>query len=352
VKENEMEDVREVSAELHRLAESEAMDPLDTARVLERGRRGRRRRKLIGAGGAVAGVAVIAIGASLLPNLSSADSQPGVAADPPGQFGPVPGVPRGEASADQRITHEEAERRCALRNPKETRKLQGSGEARSGHLAMYEFKMGASGTDCIIPGGDKPSAELVAAAAKDPLPKSTADKLRNCSVLAWVDLTGWQVVAVDESKTAGRAALVAISPTGHKVAECELTAEKGGLGDFSRTTTFATLTKLGGDDPVLNPADKSARSAMYSAAGGSGRGQPGCTGKVCTGWEHIGWGRVASKAATTVRMRIGNGPAYQVPVGEGGWFAFTWRTSNSYKLGDRPKIAAYDRAGKIVKVIQ
>jgi hypothetical protein len=353
VKENEMEDVREVSAELHRLAESEAMDPLDTTRVLERGRRGRRRRKLIGAGGAVASIAVIAVGASLLPNLSSADSQSGVAGGeaPNSQFGPVPGVPRGEASADQRITHEEAERRCALRNPDEKRKLQGKGTARSGHPAMYEFKVGAKGVDCIIPGGDKPSAALVAAAAKDPLPKSTADKLRNCSVVAWVDLTGWQVVAVDESKTAGRAALVAVSPTGRKVAECELTAEKGPFGDHIRSTTFATLTNLGADDPVLNPADKSARTPMYAAGGGSGRGQS-CTAGICNGWEQVGWGRVASKAATTVRMHIGTGPVYQVPVGEGGWFAYTWRTSTKYKLNDRPKIAAYDRAGKIVKVIE
>ncbi len=344
-----MEDVREVSAALHRLAESEGMDPLDTTLLLERGRRGRRRRKLIGTGGAVAGVAVIALGASLLPNLSSAGNQPGVAGDQAAnsQFGPVPGIPRGEASADQRITHEEAERRCALRNPEETRKLEGLGTARAGHMAMYEFKVGAKGVTCIIPGGDKPSAALVAAAAKDPLPKSTADKLRNCSVLAWIDVTGWQVVASDESKVLNEAALVAISPTGHKVVECELSGDKTFSGERERNTTFATLTKLGSDDPVLNPADKSARADMYEAAGGGG----GCTAGTCTKYGMTGWGRVSSKAAVTVRVRIGNGPVYQVPVGEGGWFAYTWTTTKSvFKLKDQPKVAAYDRAGKVVKV--
>jgi hypothetical protein len=347
VKENEMEDVHEVSAELRRLAESEAMGPLDTTQVLQRGRRGRRRRKLLGAGGAVAGVAVIALGASLLPNLTSAGNPPSVAG-PPEQFGPVPGVPRGEASADQRITHEEAERRCALRNPDETRKLEGKGTARSGHMMMYEFKVGAKGTDCIVPGGDKPSAELVAAAAKDPLPKSTADKLRNCSVLAWVDVTGWQVVASDESKTLGQAEVVAISPTGHKVMECAFQTDVPSRTGLQGNTTFATLTNLTSSDPVLNPADKSPRTDMYAAGGGGGA----CTAGVCHGWGMSGWGRVASKDAATVRLRIGNGRIYQVPVGEGGWFAFTWKSTARYKQGTLPKVAAYTKAGKVVKVFE
>lgn len=343
-----MEDVREISAELHRLAESEATRPLDAAQVLQRGRRGRRRRKLFGAGGAVAGVAVIAVGASLLPNLSSADGQPGVAG-PQAQFGPVPGVPRGEAGADQRITMDEAQRRCELRNPDEKRKLQDTKGARSGHVSMYDIKVGEQkATPCIVPGGDRPSAELVAAAAKDPMPKSIAGKLRNCSVLTWVDVTGWQVVASDESKALGQAVVVAISPTGHKVMECSLLTNVPLATGLQGNTTFATLTNLNSSDPVLNPAAKSGRTDMYVGGGGGGP----CTAGVCNGWGMSGWGRVASKDAVAVRLRIGSGPIYQVPVGEGGWFAYTWRSSTKYKQGTFPKVAAYTKDGKIVKVFE
>ena len=344
-----MEDVREVSAELHRLADSEPLDPFDTKQVLERGRRGRRRRRLYGAGGAVAGVAAIAITASLLPNLTSADTKPNVANPAQNsEFSPVPGVPSGEAGADQRITKEEATRRCSLRNPNEKRPLQGTGTFRSGHLVMYDAQRGQQYAQCIVPGGDKPSAELIAAVAKDPLPVSTADKLRNCSVISWVDLTKWQVVATDQSKALGRAEIVAVSPSGHKVVECGLSAHRSVMSEMERNTTFATLTNLQGNDPVLDPSDKSVRADMYAGAGGGG----GCENGMCTTYGMTGWGRVKSTAATTVRLRIGSGPVYQVPVGPGGWFAYTWTTKSKYKLTDQPKVAAYDRHGKVVKVFE
>ncbi|WP_371405419.1 hypothetical protein OHA10_07405 [Kribbella sp. NBC_00662] len=344
-----MEDVREVSAELHRLAESEPLDPFDTTQLLRRGQRGRRRRKLVGVGGTVVGVAAIAVAASLLPNLVSADSTPGIADQSPknSQFDPVPGVPGGEAGADQRITKEEATRRCALRYPDEKRPLQGGGPGvRSGHVMLYEVKNGEMFAQCIVPGGDRPKPALVAAAAKDPLPASTANKLRNCSVLAWIDLTDWQVVALDQSKALKQAEVVAISPSGHKVVECRLSGEKGFSGEADGNTTFATLTNLTGSDPVLDPSDKSVRSDMYAGGGGGG----GCTNGICTTYGMTGWGRVKSTAATTVRLRIGSGPVYQVPVGQGGWFAYTWTTKTKYKIHDQPKVAAYDKNGKVVKV--
>jgi hypothetical protein len=348
VKENEMDDVREISAELHRLADSETMQPLDTTELLTRGRRTRRRRKLLGTGGAIAGVAVIALGASLLPDLSSADSQPGVAGGPPDQFQPVPGVPRGEAGADQRISVAEAQRRCELRNPDQKRKLINTKGARSGHVALYDLKVGDKKDLCIVPGGDRPSPELVAAADKDPMPKSIAGKLRNCAVLAWIDVTGWQVVASDESKALGQAEVVAVSPTGHKVMDCSLHTNVPGATGLQGDTTFVTLTNLTSSDPQLNPAVKSGRTDMYVGGGGSGA----CTAGVCKGWGTSGWGRVASKDAVTVRLRIGNGPVYQVPVGEGGWFAYTWKTSAPHPQKTYPKVAAYDKAGKIVKVFE
>jgi hypothetical protein len=348
-----MEDVREVSEELHRLAESEPAAPLDTDQLLQRGRRGVRRRRLLGAGGAVAGVAVVALAASLLPNLTSADGGPEVAAartQNPG-FEPVPGVPSGEDGADQRISKAEATQRCALRYPDETNPLRGGDTMRSGHPALYDVKTGVPRQHfmCLVPGGDKPSKALAAAAAKDPLPRSMADKLRNCSVAAWIDVTDWQVVASDESKAMQQAEIVAVSPSGTKVVDCRLSSRKDSVGELAAGTTFATLTKLGSDDPVLDPADKSPRTDMYAAGGGSAGG---CEAGTCPGYQMNGWGRVASKAATTVRLQIGTGPAYTVPVGKGGWFAFTWRSDNSYPMKLQPKVAAYDRNGKLVKTFR
>ncbi|WP_329003806.1 hypothetical protein OHA18_10695 [Kribbella sp. NBC_00709] len=345
-----MEDVREVSAELRRLAETEALDHFDTTQVLERGRRGLRRRKLFGVGGAVAGIAAIAVAASLLPNLTSADQQPGVAGQKQNSlFEPIPGVPRGEAGADQRITKEEATRRCSLRYPDEKRPLQGRDPGiRSGHLMMYDIKIGEKEAQCIVPGGDKPTAALIAAAAKDPLPASTAGKLRNCSVVAWVDVTDWQVVASDQSKALKRAELIAVSPSGHKVLDCGLSSDKGFPGVLENNTSFATLTNLTGSDPVLDPSDKSVRTDMYAGGGGGG----GCDNGICSTYGMTGWGRVKSTAATTVRLRIGSGPVYKVPVGPGGWFAYTWSTNSKYKIKDQPKVAAYDKNGKIVKVFE
>ena len=348
-----MEDVREISAELHRLADSEPLDPFDTAQVLRRGQRGRRRRKLLGVGGAITGVAAIAVAASLLPNVNSADDKPPAAKDTRTQnagFGPVPGVPSGEAGADQRITKAEATRRCSLQNPGEKRPLQGAtdGKARSGHLMMYEVENGQKYAQCTVPGGDRPSAALVAAAAKDPLPARMADKLRNCSVISWIDVTDWHVVASDQSKEMQKAAIVAISPSGHKVVNCELSAEKGPLPEMERSATFTTLTNLNGSDPVLDPADKSVRADMYAAGGGGG----GCDKGICSTYGMTGWGRVKSTAATTVRLRIGSGRAYEVPVGRGGWFTFTWTTKAKYKITEHPKVAAYDRNGKVIKVFE
>ena len=347
-----MEDVREVSAELHRLADSEPLDPFDTDALLTRGHRGRRRRKLLGVGGAVAGVAAIAVAASLLPGLTSANDKPGVANDHTQHagFSPVPGVPSGEAGADQRITKAEATRRCSLQNPGEKRPLEGAtdGNARSGHLMLYQIKIGEKSGHCTVPGGDRPSAALVAAAAKDPVPAGMADKLRNCSVIAWIDVTDWRVVASDQSKALGKAAIVAISPSGHKVVDCELSSAKQPGSELSRSATFLTLTNLNSSDPVLDPSDKSVRADMYAGAGGGG----GCVNRTCSIYGMSGWGRVKSTTATTVRLRIGSAPAYEVPVGPGGWFAYTWFTKSKYKITDQPKVAAYDKTGKVVKVFQ
>ncbi|GAA1135472.1 hypothetical protein GCM10009630_37860 [Kribbella jejuensis] len=344
-----MEDVREVSAELHRLAADEPLEPFDTTRILERGRRGRRRRRLLGVGGAAAGVAAVALVVSLVPNLTAADKQPTVAGSQQHSalFEPVPGVPSGEDGADQRISKEEATRRCALRNPQEHRQLSATGGFRSGSLTTYDLKNGAKEAQCIIPGGDRPTAALVAEVRRLPATADVAGQLKICSVLAWVDVTNWQVVAVDRSKALGQAVLVAVSPSGRKAMSCNLLNDKTLLGGPG-STRFLTLTDIRGDDPALDPADKSARTDLYVAGGGGGP----CSTANCSTYNLTGWGRVASKDATDVRLRIGSGPVYKVPVSKGGWFAFTWVNTSRSKLSDHPKVAAYDRSGKLVKTFQ
>jgi hypothetical protein len=343
-----MDDVREIRAELQRLAEAEAMDPLDTARLLARGHRGRRRRTVLTAGAAIGGVAVIALAASLLPSLGVAGKQPGVAGDQ-GQvsmFEPVPGVPRGEAGAGQTVTKEEATRRCALRYPQYTQPVEGTGSYQAGRTTMYEMKIGEKYAECTIPGGDKPSAALVAAATKDPMPTSAAGQLRNCSVHLWVDLTRWRVVASDQSKRLATTMLVAISPSGRKAVACQLAPSRMGGASAGGHAQFLTLNSLGASDPILTPAKGTRPADLFVASGGGSY----CPGTPCTGnYHYIGWGRVSS-TATKVRLELGPGPAHEVPVTDG-WFAFSWLSPGPDDTVTRPRLTAYDAAGKVVKVI-
>lgn len=337
-----MEDVREVREELHRLVETEALDPFDTTALLARGRRGRRRRTVLTVGTAITGVAVIAAVATLAPGLGLAEQQPGVAGIQTSDFEAVPGVPRGEEAAGQKITREEAVRRCALRYPDQKNQLEGRGTVAAGSTLMYEVRTGEKFATCTVPGGDKPSAALVAAAAKDPLPATTAGKLRNCSVQLWVDLTGWRLVASDQSKPLGTTMLVAISPSGRKSVACELQPE--GLGGPG-ASPFLTLNALGPNDPITSeakPAD------LFVAGGGGGSFCPRT--KCSDRYNYTGWGRV-STTATKVRLELGPGPVHEVPVTEG-WFAFTWLSPGPDNKVKDPRLTAYNAAGKVVKVIR
>ncbi|MFF0265331.1 hypothetical protein [Kribbella sp. NPDC004536] len=340
-----MEDVREVSAELHRLADDEPLQPLDTMQVLERGRRGRRRRRLLGAGGAAAGVAAVALAVSLVPNLIAADKQPTVAGS--GQqsasFEPVPGVPRGEEAADQRIKRAEAERRCALQNPQEKRPLQPQTYYRVGDMTQYQIKSGQQYAECTVPGGDRPTAATIAAAAADPFPRSTADQLLKCSVQSWIDLTGWRVVASARSDSLTRSELLAVSPSGRKLVACGISKSKTVAPRSPVSTAFFTLDRLGSSDPILAPATQGKPAELFVAGGG---GLGSCTNDTCSGYNWVGWGRVPN--ATEVRLSIGNGPVTKVPVKDG-WFAFTWEAHNKYDIKAQPKGGAYDQNGKLIR---
>jgi hypothetical protein len=355
VKENEMEHDNEVSAELHRLATNEHFDPLDTTQLLTRGHRGRRRRTLLTITGTAAGVAAIALAATLGPGLASAGkTTPPVAGQTKAfavgkkpqnpDFLPVPGVPSGEDAADQRLDQTEALRRCALRNPHEKRPLRKQGHYRSGDDTQYDLQIGQNWAECTVPGGDRPKPALVAAAAADPLPTGIADQLRNCSVQAWIDVTDWRVVATDRSNTLRRSILLAVSPSGHKLVACELSSEKGMPGAKRTSTSFFSLDKLDTGDPVLLPIPKNGYAELFTAAGGS---LGGCNNHVCTGYNYVGWGRAAA-GASEVRLSIGSSKVTTIPVHDG-WFAFTWAMHATFNEKTQPKVVAYDAHGKVVR---
>lgn len=342
-----MDDVRDVTAELRRIAESEPLDTLDTTPLLERGRRGRRRRRILGVGGAVAAVAAVVAAATLLPGLGSAGEAPVAKTTTRPQnpnFEPVPGVPYGEAAADQRISQAEAERRCALQNPQEKRPLRRQTYYRVGHTAQYEIENGQKYAECTVPGGDRPKPALIATAAADPLPHSTAAQLLKCSVQSWIDLTDWKVVASDRSDELARTLLLAVSPSGRKLVECNVSNSKLSELDPRVSTAFYTLSKLGPSDPAFTPAPQGKPAEMFTAGGGGWGG--GCTANICPGYNYVGWGRVSD--ATEVRLSIGNGPVTKIPV-TNGWFAFTWVAHNKFNIKDQPKVAAYNRTGKLVR---
>ncbi|MEI8412853.1 MULTISPECIES: hypothetical protein [unclassified Kribbella] len=344
-----MDDVREVGEELRRLADAEQLDPFDTATLLQRGRRGRRRRKLLAVGGTAVSVAAVAVAAAVLPNLDTAGDGSRVAgggqdAGANSSFGPVPGVPRGEESAGQKLTEEEATRRCALRYPQYTRPL-GRGMFVSGRTVEYETEVGQKFQECTIPGGDKPSAELIAAARRDPMPTSTAGQLRNCSVQLWVDLTNWRVTASDQVKGFATS-LVAVSPSGRKAVSCLLDpSADGAMMSYRSNSMFLTLNAL---DDALDPVVPGGSGYAELRAGSSGSAH--CPGTPCKGWYALEYGRVAANI-TKVRIQLTGYPQVHDVTVTDGWYAIAW-LNRSFKGSDpHYTITGYDKTGKAVKVI-
>lgn len=358
-----MEDTREVSAELHRLADTEPLDPFDAGTVLTRGRRGLRRRRLLGVSGAVAGVAAAALAVTLIPSLITAGNDAGVAGSGQtenSQFSAVPGVPRGEDGAGQRISKEEAERRCALRYPGANYPLEEytgrSAGFKSVSTRRYDVrkdpKSGGHGGACSIPGGDKPSAALVAAAKADPDPKDAAGQLRNCSVKAWVDMTKWHIQVSDRLDQApeGRypafrnSRLLAISPSGKTVIACQPRATTVVGEDYGWGVTAVRLDDLGTDYPRVEWPDgtlgKEIAVMMY--------GQSDCDdkGEFCDRSLSSGWGRAPANTAKIV-VQVGSGPKYEAPLNDG-WFTFTALDKTKHAGDERMTVRAYDQNGNLL----
>ena len=351
-----MEDTREVSAELRRLADTEPLDHFDTGKVLARGRRGLRRRRFLAAGGAIAGVAAAALAVTLIPNLTTTGNDPGVAGTRTenSQFSPVPGVPRGEDGAGQRISRQEAARRCALRYPGAKGTMKGSTGFRSVSSQIYIRKMSAGDPVtpyCTIPGGGKPSAALVAAAKADPFPKDPADQLRNCSVNAWVDMTTWHILVSDRLNLDGeknyrgfsRELLIAISPSGKTAIACQLTRDEIQQGaGYGWGATAVRLDDLDTDYPRIEWPDGTRGKEIATIL----PERTDCNGNICGRSLPTGWGQAPANTAKVV-VQIGSGPTYESPLKDG-WYAFTALDKNSHSNDEHLKVRAYDKDGKLL----
>ncbi|MEU4393870.1 hypothetical protein [Kribbella sp. NPDC023855] len=347
MKENEMDDVRDLGAQLHRLAATDPLDPIDARALLDRGRRGKRRRKLLSVGGVAVGVAAVAIAASILPNLGTAKDQPGVAGTvtttgtstgtggAAGEaFGPVPGVPRGEAALGKTLPAAEVVRRCTLRYPQYKRPLRHPGGGPTGMTVLYQPQKGDPPMACTIPGGDKPSAALVAAAQREPMPTTAAGQLRNCSVLFWSDLTKWRVTATETAPGIGTS-LIALSPSGRTAVACDLSptlpTDAAPLGSSTGFLTGAMINRTAIDPALSGSLD----CATY--------------GKPCKGFTYRGQGRISPQVAK-LRIEPANGLGVHEVKVQDGWYAVMWKAKgNSTEWGG--KLTAYDAAGKVLKTL-
>ncbi|MEV5961586.1 hypothetical protein AB0L70_07460 [Kribbella sp. NPDC051952] len=329
----------DVGAELRRLAGQDPLGPIDAHALLDRSRRGRRRRRLLSAGGGIAGVAAVVIAASLLPNLNTADNQPAVSGTQPAVktatpgFTPVPGAPRGEEGINQKLSYAEASRRCALRYPGIKRSIQKNSFWYSGDTVRFELKAGDHDAMCTIPGADKPSAGLVAAARRDPMPATAAGQLRNCSVLFWTDLTKWRILT-SETEPGRAISLTAMSPSGRSVVNCNLAPA---WQDFA--------TPFGSGPRMLTVADfaRQAFDKNFSVSGGQV-----CQGRECEGWLFVGQGRVASNIAK-IRIESKAGVHHDVKVVDG-WYSVAWLNNDPQGRPDG-KVTAYDKNGNVLKVL-
>ncbi|WP_405070529.1 hypothetical protein OG558_13370 [Kribbella sp. NBC_01510] len=332
----------DIGAELRRLAGADPLDPIDAPALLARAHRGRRRRRLLSAGGGVAGVAVVAIAASLLPNLNTADRQPAVtgtnalatkAVQP--DFTPVPGIPRGEAGAAVKLTLAEATRLCTLRYPQNKRPLTPNFFWSTTHTVPYAQQQGERFALCTIPGGDQPSRALAAAAQRDPMPAEASAQLRNCSVMFWTDLRNWRVMASDTAP--GRVThLIAVSPSGREYVDCALVPKPDG------TATPA------GSGPGIYAVDAGGRLKFddHFAQWYVGYSQ-GCTG--CETKYYDGTGRTDSNIARIRIAPVGSRNVHDITLHDG-WFALSWFDPDSHGTG-KFKLTAYDKNGNVLKVV-
>jgi hypothetical protein len=314
-----MQNDLEIGAELQRLASDDPLNPVDVTGLLERGRRGRRRRRIGSVTGLAAGVAVIGVGAALVPGIVRAHREPEVAATAQALFTPMPGVPQGEAALGN-LSQKEAERRCTVRygvrplakfDPRVYR-------ATMGIMSPLSKKNDLFGPGCIVPGDSKPTAEASALAKADPVPQTADGQLRNCSVQFWHDLTKWRVVTTERVEGAlGNKVLrlLAVSPTGRSAVSCglPLSAESAYLAKVSRPSILTAQTE---------------RLVPLSDVGATN------------------YGRV-DLAIARIQVKSPTGATHDVTV-TNGWFSLYAPTDDLRNA----TLTAYDASGQVIKTVK
>ena len=326
-----MKDDQDIRGTLDRLAAGHPLDPMDSGRLLERGRRGRRRRRWSAAGSSsLAAVSVVALVATISPGPDAPTTEipppagsPSRTAKAPG-FTPLPGVPGGDQALDT-LTAAEVVRRCQLRGrPLWNHEVLGNGRQATGST-VFTMKLQERDRTCSIPGDSRPSKALIAAASADPVPADDAGRLRNCSVKIWHDLTRWRVMAKDTQPGVGTN-LVALSPSGRYVLFCTLTARGQTLLDAGSTYLTSKFRRTSMQGPPI---------AGHQTCGNR---QP------CLGYLFSEAGRVTQGIAR-IRLTAKNGRTHDLKVNDG-WYALAWgdRDPNGPDL----TVTKYDASGRVV----
>jgi hypothetical protein len=340
---------QEIGAELRKLAAQDPLDPISGQQLLQRGRKGKLRRRI--AGGAsvvVAASAAVVVAAGVLPGLGSSGGTGGeapvaggggVSADSAASAGkdmfqPLAGVPHGEAALGE-LSPTEAVRRCVLRYPGATYAAGDDKRHPRGYRAGFGLPnvdaTGATPTICLVPGDSRPTAAAIDLARSNPLPKSESGMLHNCSVMFWHDFSDWKVVASERLDGVG-ASVLAQSPSGKYVVNCELDAKNLGLNGSG----------VGSEIIAVGSALRQKPSELTGMTGFQSCSDPT---RKCVGWVYPGGGRVDPRI-TRLRITAANGKSHELTV-RNGWFALYWGDGDP-KGVPGATVTAYDRNGAVV----
>ncbi|MFC0627152.1 hypothetical protein [Kribbella deserti] len=361
-----MNDDQEIGAELHRMAATDPLGPIDSQRLLARGRRGRKRRRILSASGAVAAVSAVALAATLLPNVGQADTAPAdsrtenrVVADSGGAF---PGTPTGDAALAP-ISSAEALRRCRIQwtvavgkdpGPIEVLTgepvMQGNGDPlpngkllwRPGSLLIVgDIASKVESYNCVIGGNYLPSKAELAAVAEQSIRTDDQSVLRRCSAMTFQDLRRWKVLSKSIQANAFGAA-VAVSPSGKYVAHCYFgspAARKAAVGVGGKSQIVRQWPAPTRVDGGFGYAGVRVEDAFQTCK---------VTGLACEGWLYHSARRVPLPVAKLTFEQGGRTTTVSVRQG---WYALAWAPGDKDGPLKQLRVTAYRADGSVIKSV-